>query len=75
MKVTYAQDWLQLAEPILSAESSRSLRQATAAITRFNINIADTVRVPFSSYTRDDRALQEQGHRYLMLIAIICGRM
>ena len=60
-KVTYTRNWLQLAEPILSAESARSLRPATATIARFSTNIADTVRAPFSSYTRDDRALQTRG--------------
>ena len=73
--LTYALDWLQLAKPILS-QSARSLGRATTTIVRFSINIADSVRaparVPFSSYIRDYRALQDQECRHLILTISQC---
>ena len=58
------------------AWSARSLRRTMATITIFSTNIADTVRVPFSSYTCDDR--QGCGISYsqpLFVVALSCRRL
>ena len=58
-------------EPILSTESARSLRRATATITRLSTNITDTVRaLPFSSHTCDDWTLRAQVTYYCILVAL-----
>ena len=69
-----------MAEPILSAESARSLGQAMATIvmiTRFSTNITDTVRAPFSSYTSDDqdRGTDISYSQPLFVVVLSCRRL
>ena len=65
LQYMYTWDWLQLARSIPSAESARSLGQATAMIMRWFTVRAPARVAPFSSYTC--RALQDQVQGTLIL--------